>query len=78
MAKEGIKSAADLKGKTFGTFQADTLEVLPYDYLVIATGPELAFDEIEQANQTEAEKAAKRLAELESRAAAPAASCRPS
>lgn len=32
-AKEGIKSAADLKGKTIGTFQADTLEVLPYDYL---------------------------------------------
>jgi NitT/TauT family transport system substrate-binding protein len=33
VAKEGINSAADLKGKTFGTFQADTLEVLPYDYL---------------------------------------------
>lgn len=33
VAREGIKSAADLKGKTFGTFQADTLEVLPYDYL---------------------------------------------
>jgi NitT/TauT family transport system substrate-binding protein len=33
IAKEGIKSAADLKGKTVGTFQADTLEVLPYDYL---------------------------------------------
>lgn len=33
VAKEGIKSAADLRGKTFGTFQADTLEVLPYDYL---------------------------------------------
>ncbi|CCE01710.1 ABC transporter substrate-binding protein [Bradyrhizobium sp. STM 3809] len=33
VAKEGIASAADLKGKTFGTFQADTLEVLPYDYL---------------------------------------------
>lgn len=33
VAKEGITSAADLKGKTFGTFQADTLEVLPYDYL---------------------------------------------
>jgi len=33
IAKEGIKSAADLKGKTIGTFQADTLEVLPYDYL---------------------------------------------
>jgi NitT/TauT family transport system substrate-binding protein len=33
VAREGIKSAADLKGKTLGTFQADTLEVLPYDYL---------------------------------------------
>ncbi|MFE1597267.1 ABC transporter substrate-binding protein [Methylobacterium sp. ID0610] len=33
VAREGIASAADLKGKTFGTFQADTLEVLPYDYL---------------------------------------------
>ena len=33
LAKEGIKTAADLKGKTLGTFQADTLEVLPYDYL---------------------------------------------
>lgn len=33
IGKEGIKSAADLKGKTIGTFQADTLEVLPYDYL---------------------------------------------
>jgi NitT/TauT family transport system substrate-binding protein len=33
IGKEGIKSAADLKGKTFGTFQADTLEVLPFDFL---------------------------------------------
>lgn len=33
VAGEGINSAADLKGKTIGTFQADTLEVLPYDYL---------------------------------------------
>jgi NitT/TauT family transport system substrate-binding protein len=33
VAKPGITSAADLKGKSFGTFQADTLEVLPYDYL---------------------------------------------
>lgn len=33
IAREGIKTAADLKGKTVGTFQADTLEVLPYDYL---------------------------------------------
>ena len=33
IAAEGIKSAADMKGKKFGTFQADTLEVLPYDWL---------------------------------------------
>lgn len=33
VAREGIKTAADLKGKSIGTFQADTLEVLPYDYL---------------------------------------------
>jgi NitT/TauT family transport system substrate-binding protein len=33
VAAEGINSAADLRGKTLGTFQADTLEVLPYDYL---------------------------------------------
>lgn len=30
---EGVTSAADLKGKSIGTFQADTLEVLAYDYL---------------------------------------------
>ncbi|MDA7418693.1 ABC transporter substrate-binding protein [Xenophilus arseniciresistens] len=33
VAKEGIASAADMRGKTLGTFQADTLEVLPYDWL---------------------------------------------
>ncbi|MEC5396323.1 ABC transporter substrate-binding protein [Uliginosibacterium sp. H1] len=33
VARDGIKSAADMKGKTLGTFQADTLEVLPYDWL---------------------------------------------
>lgn len=33
VAQPGINSAADLRGKTLGTFQADTLEVLPYDYL---------------------------------------------
>jgi NitT/TauT family transport system substrate-binding protein len=44
VAKEGIKSAADLKGKTFGTFQADTLEVLPYDYLKKAG---LSFKDVE-------------------------------
>lgn len=32
-AQRGIKNAADLRGKTLGTFQADTLEMLPYDYL---------------------------------------------
>lgn len=32
-AQPGITSAADLRGKTLGTFQADTLEMLPYDYL---------------------------------------------
>ena len=33
VAQPGITSAQDLRGKTLGTFQADTLEVLPYDYL---------------------------------------------
>lgn len=33
VAQKGINSAADLRGKTLGTFQADTLEMLPYDYL---------------------------------------------
>lgn len=32
-AQKGIKTAEDLRGKTFGTFQADTLEVLPFDWL---------------------------------------------
>ena len=36
IGSEGINSAADLKGKTIGTFQADTLEVLPYDYMTAA------------------------------------------
>jgi NitT/TauT family transport system substrate-binding protein len=36
VAAEGITKAEDLKGKSIGTFQADTLEVLPYDYLVKA------------------------------------------
>lgn len=44
VAGEGIKSAADLKGKTLGTFQADTLEVLPYDYLKKAG---LTFQDVE-------------------------------
>ena len=33
VAQEGINSAEDLRGKTIGTFQADTLEMLPLDYL---------------------------------------------
>lgn len=33
VAQQGITSAAGLRGKTLGTFQADTLEMLPYDYL---------------------------------------------
>lgn len=33
MGQPGINSAADMKGKSLGTFQADTLEMLPYDYL---------------------------------------------
>jgi NitT/TauT family transport system substrate-binding protein len=33
VAQRGINTAADLRGKTLGTFQADTLEMLPYDYL---------------------------------------------
>jgi NitT/TauT family transport system substrate-binding protein len=33
VAQPGINNAADMRGKTLGTFQADTLEMLPYDYL---------------------------------------------
>ncbi len=33
VGSEGIEAAEDLRGKTIGTFQADTLEVLTYDYL---------------------------------------------
>jgi len=33
VAKPGIDSPEKLRGKTIGTFQADTLEVLPYDWL---------------------------------------------
>ncbi|MCH9672610.1 MAG: ABC transporter substrate-binding protein [Gammaproteobacteria bacterium] len=33
VAKPGIDTAQKLKGKTLATFQADTLEVLPYDWL---------------------------------------------
>ena len=32
-AQPGLDSPAKLKGKTLGTFQNDTLEVLPYDWL---------------------------------------------
>lgn len=33
VARPGLDSAQKLKGKTLGTFQLDTLEVMPYDYL---------------------------------------------
>ncbi|QIG50447.1 ABC transporter substrate-binding protein [Nordella sp. HKS 07] len=33
LSQPELKTAADLKGKSFGTFQADTLEVMPYDWL---------------------------------------------
>lgn len=33
VSQKGINSQADLRGKTLGTFQADTLEVLPFDWL---------------------------------------------
>lgn len=34
VAKPEIKSFADLKGKKVGTFQADTLDIIVYDYLL--------------------------------------------
>ena len=43
VAQPGLDSAEELKGKTLGTFQLDTLEVLPYDYLK-ANG--VGFDEV--------------------------------
>ena len=33
VAQKGLDTAQKLKGKTLGTFQLDTLEVLPYDWL---------------------------------------------
>jgi len=33
VARPGLDSTQKLKGKTLGTFQMDTLEVMPYDYL---------------------------------------------
>lgn len=33
VARPGLDSAEKLKGRTLGTFQADTLEILPYDWL---------------------------------------------
>jgi NitT/TauT family transport system substrate-binding protein len=33
VARPGLDSPEKLKGKTLGTFQLDTLEVMPYDYL---------------------------------------------
>jgi NitT/TauT family transport system substrate-binding protein len=44
VAAQGITDAASLKGKSIGTFQADTLEVMPYDYLVKAG---LSFADVE-------------------------------
>lgn len=32
-SRSGLTSAESLRGRTLGTFQADTLEMLPYDYL---------------------------------------------
>ncbi|CAM3116031.1 ABC transporter substrate-binding protein [Paracoccus nototheniae] len=49
VAAEGIRSAADLKGKSIGTFQADTLEVLAYDYMA-AGGVSFADVEIKYFN----------------------------
>lgn len=40
----GIEKPSDLKGKSIGTFQADTLEVLPYDYMTKAG---LSFKDVE-------------------------------
>tara|TARA_B100000085_G_scaffold217732_1_gene202314 strand:- start:2386 stop:3444 length:1059 start_codon:yes stop_codon:yes gene_type:complete len=39
IGSEGITNAEDLRGKSLGTFQADTLEVLPYDYMTNAGIP---------------------------------------
>lgn len=44
VGQEGINSQEDLAGKTLGTFQADTLEVLPFDWLKKAG---MSFDDIE-------------------------------
>ncbi|WP_431269944.1 ABC transporter substrate-binding protein [Dankookia sp. P2] len=33
VSRPGLTTPASLKGKTLGTFQLDTLEVMPYDYL---------------------------------------------
>ena len=33
VAQPGLDTPAKLKGKTLGTFQMDTLEMLPYDWL---------------------------------------------
>ncbi len=33
VARPGLDTPEKLKGKTLGTFQLDTLEVMPYDYL---------------------------------------------
>jgi NitT/TauT family transport system substrate-binding protein len=59
VAQPGLDSAEKLKGKTLGTFQLDTLEVMPYDYLK-ANG--VGFDEVNvryMANTPEAVEAFK-------------------
>ena len=43
-AGEGIESAEDLRGKSIGTFQADTLEMVAYDYLKRAG---MSFDDVQ-------------------------------
>ena len=39
VAQPGLDTPAKLKGKTLGTFQNDTLEVLPYDWLKRTASP---------------------------------------
>lgn len=43
VSQPGLDTAEKLKGKTLGTFQLDTLEVLPYDYL---KANNVGFDEV--------------------------------
>jgi NitT/TauT family transport system substrate-binding protein len=46
VGSEGINTPADMAGKTIGTFQADTLEVLTYDYM---TQADMAFSDARMA-----------------------------